>query len=451
MATNKPTEYTAIYPATPIFNIGNNKYDLIENLKKFVESFAKSLKEALNGNKMVLIRIAHVGESGEGFMRNIYSAMPEAVFVPIQDEPDPNAQGFYRCAEYIGAGVFRPRCADKNEVLHADPLVFAKRENAIIESITYGENDVETKLLWYHFIEWKRLDTSKIDAYVLFNSTLRIADEECRDLQILHGGFKAIMWNPLGCFKDSAPPNYCLQFPQVNVHRSKILERVHVNPHWIWGDYEGEDVNKYSYILMILGDKENWFFSLPIAPPPLYFLAQSKKEKIVLSRNMIRARLGRNEDEVRKRVSEVLETYGLNDLPEDVRKGLYEFLNSYYSEETSNLVVGFKNRVEEILRGNYEQYKSETDARVWSTVKLLEYFLAMPQCKIEEYEYKRKKYIKYGNYSYLDFLINKKWHEDCINNSSNEERYRCSIAWVFGLSLLVLLDSYKKFVGGSKH
>jgi len=454
VSTARYAEYTAIYPATPKFTINGRDYNLIENLRKFVESFAQSLKEALSGRKIILVRIAHVGESNKGFMRKIYSATPETVFVPISsgDEPNeyPNARGFYKCIKYIGAGGFEPRCVDNfpDKALHADPLIFAKSGDRHIESITYGENDVEPKILWYHLIKEMRLDTSKIDAYVLFNSTFRIADEECMDLQILHGGFKATMWNPPGCFEASTPPEYCLPFPQVDKQlRSRMLERVQVNPHWIQGDYVNESVSDFGrYILMMIGNESSWFFSLPIAPPPLYFLAQGS-EKIVRSRSVIRMRLGRDEDEVRNKVSEVLETYGLHDLPEDVRKDLYEFLNSYYSGEISNLVVSFKKRVEEILKRNYEQYKSKADGRAYTIPELLKYFSAIPQCKIDEkYKYKRK-YIKYGNYSYLDFLVIKEWREDGVSHTSNEERYSiCTLAWVFGLSLLVLLGSYIRFV-----
>jgi len=63
VSTARPPEYTAIYPAALEFEINGEKYNLIQNLEKFVESYARSLKEALSGNKIVLVRIAHVGEN----------------------------------------------------------------------------------------------------------------------------------------------------------------------------------------------------------------------------------------------------------------------------------------------------------------------------------------------------------------------------------------------------
>jgi len=78
-----------------------------------------------------------------------------AKLVSSGDEPNeyPNARGFYKCTKYIGTGGFEPRCVDNfpDKALHADPLIFAKSGDRHIESITYGENDVEPKILWYHY------------------------------------------------------------------------------------------------------------------------------------------------------------------------------------------------------------------------------------------------------------------------------------------------------------
>jgi len=85
------------------------------------------------------------------------------------------------------------------------------------------------------------------------------------DLQILHGGFKATMWNPPGCFEASAPPEYCLPFPQVDKQlRSRMLERVQVNPHWIQGDYVNESVSDFGRYILMMGNESSWFFSLPM-------------------------------------------------------------------------------------------------------------------------------------------------------------------------------------------
>jgi len=465
------THKIAIYPSAPQFRFGGKNINLVENLKLFTKEFAESFKNVLSEKKRaLLVRIAHVGSLG--YAEGVFKSNHRIVFIPAIGEE--YEAGFIGESGDVHRLVIDPLCCAKAKegkrftgipaLFHADPLIYyAEMESEysyhektyevkesirnVQLSVTYGENDVEADAAWLKVLIRNRLDTTDVDAYVIFNSTFYIDDLNI-DLQMIHGGFKALHWSPLGCYIDSSVSGLgCFAFLR-NIHNvNEVINRVQLNPHCIrYQEYRG--CFNEETILMIVGDENSWFFSLPIAPPPLYFLAQEASSKLNLSGNIIRERLGRNENEVEKRVSEVLETYGLNDLPEDIKKGLYEFLNSYYSGRASNLVVGFKNKVEEILKRNYEQYKSETNARVWSAFDLLNYFLATPQCRIgKKYDYIRKhEYIRYGNYSYLDFLISKKWYEDCINNSPNEERYRCSIAWIFGLSLLVLLDSYIRFV-----
>jgi len=479
MAANRPTEYTAIYPATPIFNIGNNKYNLIENLKKFTEAFAQSLKEALNGNKIVLVRIAHVGESEEGFMRNIYSSTPESIFLPKRSEGKPRdypyAQGFYRCIEYVGAGKYKPRCVKEkkfpNIVFHADPLIFARSGGTLIESITYGEDDAETRYIWRDWIKQQITDVSNVDAYILFNSTFRIIDKKSTSrLQMLHGGFKALAWNYLSCIFKEIKGN-CLSFRSFKeVSEAEIRERFGPNPHTlrITEDEVEREWRERRIIytdLMILGNKESWFFSLPIAPPPLYFLAQGP-DKIEWSREIIIKRLGRNKDRVRSMVSEVLETYGLNGVPGDIRQLLEGFIvESYYRGEASNFISSFRKGVEETMERNHnkfyesclekcsKEYEDREDIRGCAkdcvvsqhiVPDLMLQFHVTPQYRVSKDRYGR---IRYSNYSYLDFVVSMDFYNSCRNSVANDsERYRCSIAWVFGLSLLVLLDSYIDFV-----
>jgi len=87
-------------------------------------------------------------------MRKIYSETPEAIFVPTsyENEPNdfPNARGFYKCVKYLGAGEHEPRCINifPRVTFHADPLIFAERGSTTIESITYGEDDIETGYIW---------------------------------------------------------------------------------------------------------------------------------------------------------------------------------------------------------------------------------------------------------------------------------------------------------------
>jgi len=475
----------AVYPLTIELEPepGKTVVNIISNLKQFIDDLAKSFRSVLGGGKeAVLVRIAHVGATIRNYI--IVDNQPiigkcgddyNCLFVPIPGDVS-------TCLLYLVKNEPRRLHIQKGQQkepiklpidLHADPLIYALKEEGgeakPILSLTYGEDDAEPKHIWYKFVKDKGWSTNNIDAYVLFNSSFIVQDSI--DIQLIHGGFKAVIWNPLGCFKASTPPDYCLQFPQVDEHlRSRILERVHVNPHWIRGDYENENVDKNEYILMIVGDdKSSWFFSLPIAPPPLYFLAQRKEDKINLSRNMIRSRLGRDEDEVRRRVSEVLEKYELNNIPSDMRQLLDRFIvKNYYCGTDLGFIGMFRNKVEETMERNHnefygrcleecsKEYGDREDIRECAkdcvtlhiVPDLMLQFHATPQYRPT---YRGGCIIRYGNYSYLDFVVSKKWYEECIKNTSGEERYRCSIAWVFGLSLLVLLDSYIEFVEGSKH
>jgi len=435
---------------------------MVKNLERFRDSLVASFKSVLDGGKKAtLIRIAHVGGTEED---SIVGVCEDHIcsFIPTSGDVVTclrhlKKEGVVILSLNKGSDLGKPMC------LHADPLIFAlKGGNKAILSLTYGENDVEPKYIWYKFVREKNWDTNNIDAYILFNSSFIVQDDIV--IQLIHGGFKAAMWNPLGCFKASTPPKYCLTFPQVDEHlRDEVLERVQVNPHWIRGDYEGEDVDENNYILMILGDKEkeNWFFSLPIAPPLLYFLAQRDKNKLDLSRRVIETRLGRN----RERVSEVLKTYGLNDIPSDIRQLLDIFMmKSYYYGKPLDFIGAFRDEIEEIVEkdsrlfykecynGCSKKYKNKREIEICAkdcvelrtVLDLISQFHTTPQ-----YRYR----YRYGriNYSYLDFIVSRDFHDSCMKRAPNDgERYRCSIAWVFGLSLLVLLDSYIRFVKGDK-
>jgi len=481
----KNAQLTAVYPASiELEPEPGKRVNVISNLKQFIDDLAKSFRSVLSGEKKaVLIRIAHVGATisnsividnqlvigkcGDGY---------NCLFVPIPGDVSTCLLYLVDRKELRRLYILKDQQKEPIKLpidLHADPLIYALKEEGgetkFILSLTYGEDDAEPRHIWYNFVKEREWSTNNIDAYVLFNSTFIIQDGI--DIQLIHGGFKAVMWNPLSCFKASTPPEYCLQFPQVDEHlRSRILERVQVNPHWIRGDYKDENVKKDDYILMIVGDESSWFFSLPIAPPPLYFLAQWKENKINLSRNIIRSRLGRDEEEVRKRVSEVLETYGLNDIPVDMRQLLGRFMvESYYRGEASDFVKAFRNKVEKIMEEYHnefydkyrngccsKEYKDELDikqcakdylARCHIVPDLIQKFHATPQYRPT---YEDGRIVRYGNYSYLDLVISKKDYENCMRCmeciSDSGETYRCSIAWVFGLSLLVLLDSYVRFV-----
>jgi len=324
-------------------------------------------------------------------------------------------------------------------LFHADPLIYyAKMESEYkyhekaceaTESIrdvqlsaTYGENDVEAEVAWLKTLVDNKLDVTGVDAYVIFNSTFYIDDLNI-DLQMIHGGFKALHWSHLGCYIGSSTSDlYCFDIPSDS--RNVVKSRVLLNPHYIrYQEYKrrcGEKCERECFneeaVLMIVGDETSWFFSLPIAPPPLYFIAQGrvKKEK---SKEIIRTRLGDSEREVECRVQNVLKERELDNVPENIRQSLNEFLvRNYYRGEALDFIEPFRKGVEEIIHHNRGKDRSQIAEEV------LARYYATPQIRYSN-----------GNYSYLDLIICRDYK-------------RCPLAWVFGLSLLVLLDSYVKFV-----
>jgi len=451
----------AVYPSTPRFRFKDNNINLVENLESFTRNLAESFKNVLKENKRaLLIRVAHVGSLG--YMEGVFEPNHRTIFIPIIGEE--YEAGFISESGNIHQLFIDPLCRAKAKegkrfrgipaLFHADPLIYyAEMESEYkyyektyeeTESIrdmqlsaTYGENDVEAYVSWLEALVENKADTTNVDAYVIFNSTFYIDDLNI-DLQIIHGGFKASHWSPLGCYIDSSRPDLCCFDPPSDIH--VVKNRVSLNPHYIrYREYvkNGEEWERACFneeaTLMIIGDigdksdKGNWFFSLPIAPPPLYFIAQGRA-KTEKSREIVRRRLGGGEEEVRQRVREVLEKRGLNDVPEGIQQSLGEFLvRNYYRGEASGFIGSFRETVEKILRQGIKR-KECAEA-------LLGYYHATPQC------------IGKGNYSYLDLIISKRAYEDCTKEASNSnEAYRCSIAWVLGLSLLVLLDSYVRFV-----
>jgi len=140
------------------------------------------------------------------------------------------------------------------------------------------------------------------------------------------------------------------------------------------------------------------------------------------------------EEDVEQRARNVLRE--LNSVPEHIQQYLKEFLvESYYSGEASGFIESFRKEINTITRkGGYKSRVVE---------EILEHYNATPQIR-------RVGNILCPNYSYLDIIVSKKAYGECLNRISNsKEAYRCSIAWVFGLSLLVLLDSYIEFVNRS--
>jgi len=247
-----------------------------------------SFNDVLNGRKKaVLIRIAHVGATGRDPIRGVCENDYICKSIPTTSENEPTLLRYLSCKEgkpTLESTRIKNVDFSKPTDFHADPLIYALRikegKSKLILSLTYGENDVEPKRIWYNFVKEKRWgwSTDNVEAYVLFNSTFTVHN---LNIQLIHGGFKAVMSNPLGCFGASTPPKYCLEFQVDENTKDGILERVQVNPHWIRGDFENENISALDFILMMVGNESSWFFSLPIAPPPLYFIAQGcpKTEK----------------------------------------------------------------------------------------------------------------------------------------------------------------------------
>jgi len=380
--------YIAVYPASPKVRIGKYDINMVENLRNFKKALVQSLNDVLSGNKRaIVIRIAHVGKrKGQplGYCKGIFSKRQECIFVPITGDDN------YSEVEY--EGVSNEHNKRWKYGYHADPLIFAKKPNGeLVRSITYGENDVEPMIAWIDLWKKKEADVSKIDAYVLFNSTLRMFDYK-KKFQVIHGGFKAEIWGDISCFKDSK--GQCPKFD----FRS-VADRVEVNPHWL-------RKNENSGILMMVDDSERWFFSMPIAPPPLYFLAQEKEEKIEASKKLIQDLSLQNEERARELLGKV---------DENQEKWLKLFLDAYSRGED----FGIKEKVGELV-GKYQRMKREEVAEM-----CLSEIGFTPQCKMEK------------NYSYLDLVI--------TNDSGivKEPGY----SWGLGLLLLLTIDSYLRRLG----
>lgn len=91
-------------------------------------------------------------------------------------------------------------------------MIYAKQEptREAVLSLTYGENNEEPMLIWLEKPKREK-DISKIDAYVLFNTTYLVSNYE-KELQFIQGGFKAKAWDYIQCFREDYRryPNECL-------------------------------------------------------------------------------------------------------------------------------------------------------------------------------------------------------------------------------------------------
>jgi len=387
--------YSAVYPASPKVHIGTYDIDMVENLRKFKKALAQSLNDVLSGKKRaVVIRIAHVGKGGH--CKGIFSERQECIFVPIIDKKEyyPEEE-YYSEVEYVGVSNEHNRPRRKKYAFHADPLIFAKKPSGeLVRSITYGENDVEPMIAWIDLCSKEgKVDVSeivkhvKIDAYVLFNSTLRMDDYYGEEFQVIHGGFKAEIWGDISFLR-----GYKEQYPG---DLRSVADRVEVNPHWL-------RKNENSGILMMVGDSERWFFSMPIAPPPLYFLAQGK-EKIEASKKLIHDLSLQNEERARELLGKV---------DENQEKWLKLFLDAYCGGEDSGI-----EEVKELV-SEYPQMKREEVAEM-----CLSEIGFTPQWK--------------WNYSYLDLVITNE--REIVKNPE--------YSWGLGLLLLLTIDSYLRRLG----
>jgi len=390
--------YTAVYPASPKVHIGTYDIDMVENLRKFKKALVQSLNDVLSGNKRaVVIRIAHVGR--DGHCKGVFSERQECIFVPITGDCEQKEP--YSEVEYIGVSNEhnKPWKYGYPYGYHADPMIFAKKPNGeLVRSITYGENDVEPMIAWIDLWSNERgeVDVSKIDAYMLFNSTLCMDDYK-KKFQVIHGGFKAEIWGDISCFGDGKE-----QCPKFDFR--SVADRVEVNPHWLRGDSDG--------ILMMVGDSERWFFSMPIAPPPLYFLAQ-KKKKIEASKKLIHDLSLQSEERIEKLIGKV---------DENKKEWLKRFLDAYRRGED----FGIRERVEKLVR-EYRQMVREEAAKI-----CLSEIGLTPQ-RIWNKEKRRFE----EKYSYLDLVI------------TNDQKIvkEPGYSWGLGLLLLLTIDSYLRRLG----
>jgi len=249
--------HVALYPAGTKIDVKGLRVNLLENLAKFKERLSESMKSVLDGSeKQVLIRIVNVGATRRDldrvsssnnvsvrelhFCENVLTSSVKCFFLPStatggQSEPYLRV-GYVASAEGFSQFTYK-------RGFHADPLIFAEDDSGnIVASITYGDESREMRYLWGKSRE------PGVDAYLLFSSFLYLRDYRNRILTI-HGGLKAEAWCELrNCELEE-----------------EVLKRIRLNPHVLRGDREG--------VILVAGGTESWFFSVPVAPPPLYFLA----------------------------------------------------------------------------------------------------------------------------------------------------------------------------------
>jgi len=392
-------DYIAIYPVSPCLQIGDEKINMFENLAKFKDQLVQSLQGVLNGEKRaVLVRIAHVGLktdekqliNDEQILRvvnvceNIYQANQTCYFAPIiGDEKD---------RERFKVGYFvNSERSTQSPILtyeygfHADPLIFARRPNGeLVESVTYGEDDPEPRCLWLRDPSdhcGNFAPKNKTDAYVFFNSTFVMRDYGI-DFQVIHGGFKAEGWKDISEFRE-------------NIDRNKYRDRIEVNPHWVRGDDEG--------ILMIVGDVGTWFFSMPIAPPPFYFIAQGDR-KVKQSTKIINELL---QQDIKEQLTTLKNKLRMKD--NEVVKEALAFVKMYKQgkiEDDNSLLA----------QSLYTQ-------RVVAAARLLEEDSFTPQIKF--------------NHSYLDLYLTK------------PKDGQLKPSWYIAILLLLLIDNYINKVGST--
>jgi len=389
-------DYIAIYPVSPCLQIGDEKINMLENLARFKKQLVESLQGVLNGKKRaVLIRIAHVGISGCGHCENIYQDTQKCYFVPTTEDEE-SWKKFKKVKYWVNSGQ-DTQCLESTICcgFHADPLIFAQAPNVgLVKSITYGENDVETMLAWLD-IPFKQFgeETPKnsVDAYVLFNSTFLMRDYGI-SFQVIHGGFRAKDWNDISYFRNNAAQN-----PGIN--------GVTVNPHWIRGDDEG--------VLMIVSYEdyeETWFFSLPIAPPPLFFKTMKERTKLQKSTQMINELF---KNDYRKRLHSLINELGFNN-NYDIRKITAESSSfvEWYRTAGKNKTSNTAQEIDKLKRGE--------GSRIEVAYRFLTQYGFTPQA------------IRDLNYSYLDLYLTK------------PEGEQLKPSWYIAILLLLLIDNYLK-------
>jgi len=417
-------DYIAIYPASPCLQIGDKKIDMFENLRIFKKQLEQSMQGVLSGKRRaVLIRIAHVGLTEKGgrsvekenpqckkifYCEKVYEAQQRCYFVPIIGVE--NAREYFGNVEYWVNSGQGTQCSTLKYSygFHTDPLIFARTSDGrLVESITYGEDDVETTLAWLEipFKEFgEETPRNSVDAYVLFNSTFYMEDYEI-DFQVIHGGFKAEEWDDISCFRR------CNEL-------KNYRHRVEVNPHWIWRDSYG--------ILMSVGDEKTWFFSMPIAPPPLYFKAQTNKDKINASKVMIGKLLGNVDSrKLISKASHVLEQLHYDEILLQLMIDIYRDREktSTDSQQSSETILETMLKLKEIEKEVHEI--KDYYQMIQAASKFLNQYGFTPKIL-----YNSDKHLYEPNYSYLDLYLTK------------PEGGQLKPSWYIAILLLLLIDTY---------